>query len=287
MKWQDDEGYRIVLDPGSWNFRAATADLTKNYASINRVAQDQKTNKLSIISDTDQFINEVESKYMNSHTKGILTNYLTYNALFDDMFSVLNIENEKRSIKQYSCSFIQNVFEPKRAICNHLEYLFEIAGFGAVRPVKLGEGIFTHSTNYSGILIDLGHSGCSVVPVFSGSIIKNAYRKLDIGGKVLSKCLMDNISTTQLNIHGHFFTANDIKERLCYVHRNSSYNLKKNIKKHTFSEGCYALPDYAIQRKGFITSQQSMEGPLNGVIRLSSERVIIPEALFTPSMYYK
>lgn len=284
MKWQEDESYRIALDAGSWNFRSMTSDMSKSYIATNRVLQDPKTSKLSPLSDTDRFINEVDYKYLNSHTKGVITNYGVYNSLCEEMMTSYGVESEKRCIKQYSVSFIQNVFEPRRALCNHLEYLFEILGFGGVKPIKLGECLFPASTDNSGVVIDLGHSGCSIVPVFAGSIIKNGYRRLDIGGKLLSKCLLDNISTTQLDIRSHFFTANDIKEKLCYVYRNSSERLKRDIKNHSFSEGCYALPDYEIQKKGCLISNQSMEGPLHGMVRLSAERVLIPEALFNPSM---
>lgn len=284
MKWSNDEGHRLVVDNGSWNFRAGLATLPKTYSCVNKVIQDVKTNKVKTIRNTDQFIDEVGSKFINMQIKGTVVDYVAYNAILGDMANSLDLVNEKRFLKNYSLTMSQPIFEPNRAICNHLEFLFELVGFGAVKFCKKGEGVFNSTSNYSGIVIDLGHSSTSIIPVFADKVIKNAYRRLDIGGKMLTKCLMDNISTTQFKINKHFFTGTNIKEELCYVYNVKGSALKDRIEKKDLEAAFYLLPDYTIQKKGRAIDKTYAETRIKDVIKLDSERVIIPEILFNPSM---
>ena len=280
--WKESIDHRLVVDCGSWNIRMAKGSSEEIYSSISKVAYNSKTNKSSIIKNTDKFIDEINNKFLNCHTKGVLTNYLSLNKIFEDAFNLYDISLEKRAFKNHSIISLTNIFEPERSFCNYLDYIFDLVGFGAILPVKFGQYIFTKKTNFSGILIDIGHSKTSIIPVYNNSIIKNAHKRLDIGGKLLTKCLIDNLSTSQYNIRNYFFTGNSIKEKCCEIFVEKDNTNFRNLFSKEVNMKYFVLPDYDIKKEGYLLDKIENFELEKDFFKIGMERYVIPEILFSP-----
>jgi actin len=113
----------------------------------------------------------------------------------------------------------------------------------------------------TGCVVDSGNGVSFSVPIYEGYASPHTIQKLDIGGRHL-----DDYLNRILFDKGYEFTTplelellSEIKEKLCYIK-------KETRSKHQEIEAkTYHLPD-------------------DSVVRLSSERFNIPEALFKPSL---
>jgi len=69
----------------------------------------------------------------------------------------------------------------------------------------------------SGVLIDLGFSNLSVIPVFCGRIVNSAVKRVGVGGKILTNLLKEQISFRHYDMSEDSWLVNHIKESCCYV----------------------------------------------------------------------
>jgi actin-related protein 6 len=77
-------------------------------------------------------------------------------------------------------------------------------------------------------------------------IVQSGVKRLDIGGKLLTKLLSQAISMRQVKMNEYYLTVEQIKEEMCYV----TQNFKSEISKKVPDVEYYALPDPDIKRKG-------------------------------------
>ena len=121
------------------------------------------------------------------------------------------------------------------------------------------------SGRISGMVIDSGYGVTHIVPVFKGHAIRCAIQKMNIAGHDLT-----DFMTKLLCESGYSFSnrtidrrlANDIKEKLCYVQQDYTFDTKDQ---NGGLEVKYELPD-------------------GQIITISSERFRCPESLFQPSL---
>ena len=93
------------------------------------------------------------------------------------------------------------------------------------------------SSNFSGLVIDMGHSFTSVVPVFNNHVVGNSYRRLDIGGKLISKLMIDLISREHMDLSEYFYSANLMRQEILeYLRYNSLLEFKEQLDKLKSSE---------------------------------------------------
>jgi len=101
-----------------------------------------------------------------------------------------------------------------------------------VVPVKSQEntnGVIDDRTGCC-CVIDSGFSLTHVVPTYNGRAIEKAIRRINIGGKLLTNLLKENISYRQWNMMDEFSIVNEAKEALCFI----STNFIKDIKDANF-----------------------------------------------------
>ncbi len=109
--------------------------------------------------------------------------------------------------------------------------------------------------------MDCGFSFTHIVPYVVGKRVRNAVKRMDVGGKLLTNHLKE-------------IGAN---EDCCYVAQDWDNN--------TIARD-YVLPDFTSIRRGVMKSQEeSTVRPGEGeqIIRMNNERFMVPEVLFRPS----
>lgn len=67
------------------------------------------------------------------------------------------------------------------------------------------------------LVVDSGYSFTHILPVYRGSIITTAARRLNIGGKLLTNYLKELVSFRAWNMMDETWIINDVKEKCCYV----------------------------------------------------------------------
>jgi hypothetical protein len=145
----------------------------------------------------------------------------------------------------------------------------------------------------AGILVDVGHSCSHVIPFFDNQVLSNSIRRADVGGKLISKFLMESVSLTQFNLNKHFFLVTDMKEKCCQTlgSPDEFLDMRQKPSLSRLSRVFYALNDYEICQKGGVVANPTAEQlklakNLRNLVSLQLERVIFPEILFQPSVYY-
>lgn len=143
----------------------------------------------------------------------------------------------------------------------------------------------------AGILVDVGHSCTHVIPVFDNQVISSSVRRAEVGGKLVSKFLMESVSLTQFDLSRHFFLVTDLKEKCCEILASPGEFLDARHRPSLgrLSRVFYALNDYEIRKRGGVVSNPSPEQlkiakNLQNLVTLQLERVIFPEILFQPSL---
>lgn len=140
------------------------------------------------------------------------------------------------------------------------------------------------------LVVDSGYSFTHIVPFYRNKLIQEATLRIDVGGKLLTNHLKEIISYRQLHVLDETYVMNQVKEDACYVSQAFVEDMmmaqRKDPEKSIMCE--YVLPDFTNRRRGFIreTSTKSSVSQLAAeeqYLRLSNERIAIPEVLFHPS----
>jgi actin len=141
-----------------------------------------------------------------------------------------------------------------------IEILFELFNLeGAYLASKSLLSLYSTGRT-TGCVVDSGHGVSFAVPIYEGYASPHAIQKLDIGGRHLDEYLNQILLekgyefTTPLELE----ILSEIKEKLCYVQESTKITKTKETEVKT-----YHLPD-------------------DSIVRLSTERHSIPEALFNP-----
>lgn len=138
------------------------------------------------------------------------------------------------------------------------------------------------------IVIDMGYSFTHIVPIIKGKRVKEAIRRIDVGGKVLTNHLKELISYRQLNVMDESYVINQMKEDACFVSQDFQSDMANA--KQRFPENKivreYVLPDFTAIKRGFLrepsAGAEKRDSDLQA-LRLANERFTIPELLFHPS----
>ena len=103
------------------------------------------------------------------------------------------------------------------------------------------------------LIIDSGFSFTSILPFFGGLPLRHAAVRVDVGGKLLTNLLIENLSYKEINLKGEGYLVNHIKESLIYISTDFNSDMERvmNRKNESISRE-YVLPDYKVIKKGYI-----------------------------------
>uniref|UniRef100_A0A5K3EXQ5 Actin n=1 Tax=Mesocestoides corti TaxID=53468 RepID=A0A5K3EXQ5_MESCO len=113
----------------------------------------------------------------------------------------------------------------------------------------------------TGTVLDIGDGATHLVPIFDGHGLHHLVVRLNLAGRDITDYLRNLllkrgyslVSSAELEV------VRDIKERLCYVSMTPEYEIEPNVERQ------YEMPD-------------------GQVLRVSTERFLAPEILFTPEL---
>ena len=162
--------------------------------------------------------------------------------------NVLLTESSKWCYKENRIKIAQIMFET-----------FNVPGLYIINPAVLsllGVGKFT------GIVMDSGDGGTSIVPIFDGFPLEYGIIRLDIAGRDHTKLLMNKL----------------LYEIGCRFQTTAEFEITKSIKEKT----CYVALDYNYEFQCFEPFEYEL--PDGNQIIIKNQRFRCPEALFKPSM---
>jgi len=135
------------------------------------------------------------------------------------------------------------------------------------------------------LVIDSGFSFTHIVPLISGSIVWNAVKRIDVGGKLLTNHLKELISYLQWNMMDQTYIMDDVKEKCCYVSPDfkADMELSRVEPPHNPIVLQYVLPDFSLNRPGKLLEPGQVRDPSWQILEMNRERFTVPELLFTPS----
>ena len=97
-------------------------------------------------------------------------------------------------------------------------------------------------------MVNSGFSFTTILPFFNGAPIRYANTRIDVGGKLLTNLLAENLSYKEINLRGETHLVNHIKESTCYV--SADFSADMNTAQSKLRE--YVLPDFKTIKKGFV-----------------------------------
>ncbi|KIP04446.1 hypothetical protein PHLGIDRAFT_25604 [Phlebiopsis gigantea 11061_1 CR5-6] len=134
------------------------------------------------------------------------------------------------------------------------------------------------------LVVDSGFSFTHVVPMINGSIMWEAVKRIDVGGKLLTNQLKELVSFRQWNMMDETYVMNDVKESCCFVSTQFTRDLDicraNPIGNPIVQE--YILPDFSLNRRGHVRRPDEMMEDSYQILHMNSERFAVPEIMFRP-----
>lgn len=177
--------------------------------------------------------------------RGVVSNWATLRRLFDSIFA------ESMFVKpdQHAVLLTESALNPT-ANKEHLSRMFfndfqvPALYFASGSVLALNAGGLT-----TGLVVDIGHSTTSVVPVYEGIIVSHACQRLPVAGyditEQLARLVSASSGTNLQSSASHREIVRDMKERLAYVAESPAEERRKYTiaaaLKHLQKQ--YALPD--------------------------------------------
>lgn len=250
--------------------------------------------------------------YILPHQKGFIINWDTEREIWDYLF----IRKFKNLIPKETDLIITEPYFNFKPIQNNTdEVLFEEYGFKSILRTNPGSlSSMTHKSKnlkvdtttdlptsddtfpLACLIVDSGFSFTHIAPyVYSEKYgylkLKQAVRRIDIGGKALTNHLKEIISYRQMNVMDETYVINQCKEDICFVAKNFEEKLKEcEAKKQNKIARDYVLPDFTNVKRGYVRNpdwRAKTRLDANSTdpqfVRLANERFQVPEILFNPS----
>lgn len=278
---------KIVLDNGGGNVKFGfNTDTTPK--SINNVLGKSKKNNIVYIGDQVNDLSLSPLIIRRPHERGYLVDieaqYEIWNYIFEKQMKI----PEKFSFASTSLYCSEAPFTPQSLKSDLEQMVFELYGFGEYSSSSTSNWNYYHyatsnpesniAKNESALIVDSGFSFTHVCPIIARGKREKNFKRVNIGGKLLSNYLREIISYRYYNMMDETQLVNLIKEEMCYSSLNYINELKNDLSM------TYVLPDFINSNKGFIRDpREPKKSQDEQSLTLKDERISIPEILFNPS----
>lgn len=139
-------------------------------------------------------------------------------------------------------------------------------------------------------VLSLGFSACIAVPCLDGQAIDRAVRRLNVGSRALTNLLLERLGLRHFDLSESWLVGEDILSKLCEVSLDFNADLRSRFER--VERRTYVLPDFKGVKQGFVeegaAQEEAAAKPAEAGaaevqrLTLGAERVVIPEALFSP-----
>ena len=148
----------------------------------------------------------------------------------------------------------------------------------------------------AGVVVDVGFSFTHVVPFFEGKPLHQGIRRLDVGGKLLTNLLKEEVSHHSVNVMEETYVVEAMKKELCFVSQDPGRELDAAAARKSPYRLEYVLPDGVHVERGYVKPREEAGRAEPSQVHLppgkrvkqqvalvNQERFMVPEALFHPS----
>ena len=159
----------------------------------------------------------------------------------------------------------------------------QVTSHSMIREAAIAENPRLDNQNCH-LVVDSGFSFTTIVPFFAGLPLKHAATRIDVGGKLLTNLLTENLSYKEINLKGEGTLVNQIKEQLSYVSADFNKEMELSLKdkgKWILKE--FVLPDYKVIKRGYVRAEDEVLDDSVQVVKMHNDRFTVPEVLFNPS----
>jgi actin-related protein 6 len=142
--------------------------------------------------------------------------------------------------------------------------------------------------NPCGLLVEVGFSAITVMPVFNTQPIPKTTQRLSIGGRILNNLLRERLAYLQVDLDDNPLLIQHIKEVTCEVARPPGglltclSELKAQAPRDVIG---YVLPDFETSSLGFRVNLESEVPTGSQAVKMGADRFTIPEAIFNPQTF--
>ncbi|KAI0566391.1 Actin-related protein [Gracilaria domingensis] len=165
------------------------------------------------------------------------------------------------------------------------EFVFDCFGFSEYAPVPPQRLAALGVGRQTCLVLDTGFSFTTAVPIVEGKELAHCTKRLKVGGKLLTNYLREMITYRSWNMTDETAVVNAVKERLCYLSMSYTSELAATKKGRGITKE-YVLPDLTrsmFDPVGHVLQQSEETDGTEQVLKMSNERIAIPEILFNPS----
>ena len=195
----------FVLDNGGGQLKAGFSNQTSPRIIPNCITKAKSEKRRAFVGDQLDDCRDLSGLfYMLPFQKGYLVNWDHQKTVWDYMFGrdCFNIESK---LSQFDLVFTEPYFNFNSIKEGLSELLFEEYGFKSIfrtNPADLS--CYKNKTQFPAeqgcVVVDSGYSFTHIVPLINGKRIKEAVKRIDIGGKLLTNHLKEIISYRQIHV---------------------------------------------------------------------------------------
>lgn len=274
---------KLVIDNGGGNIKYGFNTEMNPKMIGNVLGKSKKTNMVYIGDQIDDLSIGpllLRRPFERGYLVDIEAEFEIFNYIFEKKLKI----SEKYSQISLFCS--EAPFTPNTLKEDFEQMIFELYGFGEYSSSSSSNWNYFHyqqcypdsniARNESTLIVDSGFSFTHICPIIAKGRREKCFKRVNIGGKLLSNYLREIISYRYYNMMDESQLVNLIKEEMCYLSLDYINELKNNLSLS------YILPDFIHSNKGFIKESKDLN-PNEQSLTLKDERISIPEILFHPS----
>lgn len=279
---------KLIIDLGGGNVKIGKMGNFPRILSPNCIARQK--GKVLVGKEVDEAKHFSNINFRRPHERGYLVDCKLEQQILDKIFrtegSLQNLEKETSTVV-----LTNPPFTPKTIQEDITEIMLETYQFYALTMLstpfcntvgcskKIQKENKALSKFSSCLVVDSGFSFTYISPVIQHLVQKKSVRRIDVGGKLLTNQLKEEISLRYYDLRDENYIVNYMKEKMCFV----SLNFIEDLKQRDQLAVRYILPDYINSRVGYEKQVWEKLSKDEQFVPLSTERISIPEVLFHPS----
>lgn len=144
---------------------------------------------------------------------------------------------------------------------------------------------------HAALVLDVGYSSTHAVPLFGQQPLNYAVKRLDIGGKALASYMKELVSQRAFNVMDDTLIVEDMVRKSCFVSLDLHADLRLARRRPSPLLRHFVYPNGCSRLHGTLRDPERKENSNDeadatdddACVALMSERVAVPEVLFSPS----